>query len=477
MRTLLSGISHLHTCDDRRRVIDDAWVLVEADRVRALGGASESAPDADEVIDLAGCLVMPGFVNLHHHFFQSLTRALPGAQKSTVLGWLETLYPLWARMTPADSAIATRLACAELLLSGCTTCADHAYLVPGGDDEFLDAELDAARDMGLRLHLAVGGAPTLEGDLESRIGESARTRLVQSECDVLSQMQRFASRRHDAQPGSMTRIVLGPVGVSYEKPDLMSRVARIASESGCGLHTHLHPRPDEREKAARLLGSTPVAFLERAGWLRPGTWFAHGSQLLDEEMSVFADRGVGVAHCPHTIPRLGFPLTRIAELRRRGVPTGIGTDGPASNDCGSMLADIRLGLILHRIGTTPGTDTEEDWLSPADVLWMATREGARVLGRDDIGAIAPGMIADITAFRLDRVDCAGGLADPLGALLMASSWSRATLTLAAGKPVVRDGELAGANETVIASDANRATARLLGHPDRMSARLLPASSP
>ena len=466
-RTLLSDIGWLYTCNDSHAFVRDAWILVNDGLIANIGSGDAPCMEVDERICLDGCVVMPGFINLHHHFFQSLTRAVVGAQKSSVLQWLLTLYPVWAQLTAKDMAAATRVAAAELLLSRCTTSVDHSYLVPHGDDDILDAELDTAREIGLRIHLVVGAAPTLEGDLERALAaEGVVARLVYSETAILDQMKRFARRHHHRGEGAMTSIAFGPTGVTYERPEFMKSVAALGADFGCGLHTHLHPRPDEREKAERYLGTGPLEFLHQAGWLRPGTWFAHCSQLRDEEMQMFASRGVGIAHCPHTIPRLGFPLTRIGALKRHGVQVGIGVDGGASNDSGSMLSDMRLALILHRIGTAPSTDTEQEWLAPFDVLNMAARVGASILGRDDIGVIAPARRADIAAFSLRRVDYAGGVTDPLGALLMAGSWSRASLTMVDGRVVVRDGKLVSKDEPRIVEDANESSRRMLAAAGR-----------
>jgi cytosine/adenosine deaminase-related metal-dependent hydrolase len=462
-RTVLTDIDWLYPCTAETSFIRNAWILVRDSNVVDLGTADRPIPESEERISLRGCIVTPGFINLHHHFFQSLTRAVLGSEKSSVLTWLLALYPVWVHLDPAAMVAATRVAAAELLLGGCTTSADHSYLVPDNDEEILEQELAAARDMGLRLHLVVGAAPTLEGNLERQLtGTIGRNvhRLVAGEQDILNQMDRFAREHHDTRSGAMTRIAFGPTGVTYEKPHFMARVAKLAARHGCGLHTHLHPRPDEREKAGRHLGSGPVDFLKAAGWLRPGTWFAHCSQLSDEEMQAFAESSVGVAHCPRTIPRLGFPLTRISAMRKYGVNVGIGVDGSASNDSGSMLGDMRLALILHRIGTPAGTDTEKEWLDPFDVLHMATVVAASILGRADIGRIAPGYRADIAAFSLNRVDYAGGITDPIGSLLMAGAWSRAALTMVDGRVLVRDGSLTGHDENSIVEEANDASRRM-----------------
>jgi 8-oxoguanine deaminase len=305
--------------------------------------------------------------------------------------------------------------------------------------------------------------PTLEGDLETRLRPLLGDRLdwlLDDEADVLPQLER-AARRHDAGRGSMLQVAFGPTGVTYARPELMRAIADLAADHGCGLHTHFHPRPDEREKAAELLGTDPVSFLDRSGWLRPGTWFAHGSQLRDEDIRRLADAGCGVSHCPRTIVRLGFPLTPIAAFRRAGLKVGIGVDGAASNDSGAMLADVRLALVMHRIGTPPGSDTSTDWMTPHDALAMATRDGAAILGRSDIGVLAPGRRADLAAFPMGGVSYAGAVTDPLGGLLMAGSDSRARFVMVEGRAAVVDGRLAGLDEQIIADGANAAARRMV----------------
>lgn len=473
-KILLHSIDKLYTCNDSDDIVDNGWVLVDGAAIECVGSGNPPAMGDCEKVDLAGCIVTPGLINIHHHFFQSITKALPFVQKSFVLDWLLKLYPLWVEIGPEEMAAATQVAAAELLLSGGTTSADHSYMVPGGNFEILEAQVAACRDIGLRLHLVVGSAPTLEGDLESRlkplIGEKIH-RLVDPPERTYEIMRSAARTFHSSAEHADVRVAFGPVGVTYTLPDMMKNIATLASEFGCGLHTHLHPRPDERAKARDYLQSDPVSFLKASGWMRAGTWFAHCSQLTDDEMKAFSDAGVGVAHCAHTIPRLGFPLTRISALRKFGVSVGIGVDGCASNDSGSILHDLRLALILHRIGATAGTNTDQEWLSPYDALLMATRTGARILGRNDIGQVATGKAADLAAFKLSRVGYAGTWGDPLGALLLAGCDPYAHLTMVGGKVVVHNGKLLSVNEDAVCSRSRIATEKLLVASASVSAKL------
>jgi cytosine/adenosine deaminase-related metal-dependent hydrolase len=260
----------------------------------------------------------------------------------------------------------------------------------------------------------------------------------------------------------MLRLDLGPSNIPYDKPALMRACADLAAQHGCGLHAHYHPRPAEREACRRLNGVEPIAFLEAAGWLRPGTWFAHCTELDDEEIGRFAARGVGIAHCPRTVLRLGYRMPRLHQWRRAGVRIGIGSDGGASNDGGAFVSDVRLALLLHRAG---GTDPA-DWMSPEDALAMATCDAAAILGRPEIGSIAPGMCADLAAFDMRGLDVAGALADPLAGFLLAGTQSRAWMTMVNGAIRVNRGKLVGADEGRIAEETNGRSQALSGRARR-----------
>ncbi len=285
--------------------------------------------------------------------------------------------------------------------------------------------------------------------------------MMDDDDDLLARIERDLKRHHDNGEGAMVRLALGPTGVTYARPHYMRAFADLGEAYGCGLHTHFLPRQAERRRSLDLTGLSPLDFLRQSGWVRPGTWFAHSPELNDDEIAAFADEGCGVAHCPRTVIRLGYPATRITAMRRRGMTVGVGVDGSASNDGGSMLSDLRLALMLHRVNSAPDVEPSRDWLTPYDGLLMATRDGAALLGRTDIGQLAPGKMADIAAFDLRRVAYAGGLADPLGGLLMAGSDSNAALTMVNGKVVVRDGKLVHLDEARLVSRTNAAAQRML----------------
>jgi cytosine/adenosine deaminase-related metal-dependent hydrolase len=463
-RLLLRHADALYTCDDARRVIRDGYVLIEDGRIAALGAEPAPAIAADEEISAAGSLVTPGLINIHHHLYQTLTRAVPLANRASILDWLYAMYPVWAEID-ADAYYWAALAnSCELLGSGCTTNADFAYLMPQQSGEMAAEEIRAVREAGMRFVLVRGGMPTIEGDLESRLRGvmGARLdRLLDREDRLFPALEGTLRQYHDTSFGSMLQVAIGPTSVTYTRPRFMRRFAELARASACGLHVHFDPRPDEHE-TMRARGGTPIGFLRDAGWLWERTWFAHSTLLDDEEMSAIAGAGASIAHCPHCIIRLGKKAARLGHWRARGINVGIGVDGPASSDCSNMLNELRLAMMLHRVGGYADTEPAEQWLTPQDVLWMATRGGAKALGRDDIGQLAPGKAADIAAFPLRRLSLAGAILDPLAALLMAGSDPYASLTLVNGRVRVRDGHLVDVDEMRAFDGANAAAHRLLG---------------
>lgn len=461
---LLRHIDWLYTCDRHERVLTNAYVYAVNGRLVDIGKEPCPYVDADVVEELRGCIALPGLVSLHHHFFQSLTRAVPRTQRTRALPWLFGMYPIWSGIHPDALRWATLASAGEFLLTGGTTCADHSYLLPGEGGEMIGAEAMAAREIGVRLHLVRGCMPTMEGDLAERLSPMLGTRLhrmLDSPDTLFPRLDADVQRHHDSSRGSMLRVDLGPTGVTYTQPELMRRIAEIARAHELGLHTHFHPRPMEREACLRNTGKDTIGLLRDVGWLVPRAWYAHCSELSDEEIEAFADAGCGVAHCPRTVIRLGYQMTRIAEMRRRGVLVGLGIDGAASNDGGSALGDLRLALLLHRAGADEHQDPEEAWLTPYDALLMGTRVPAQILARDDIGAIEIGKCADVAAFDIRRVAYSGALADPLGGLLMCGSDASAALTVVNGNVVVRRGQLLNVDEARVIEETNRIADRML----------------
>lgn len=463
MRTLLSNIGQLYTCDSSDRVLANSYVVVDDDRIVEVG---QGMPEGhfDQRLDLRGQIVMPGFINLHHHFFQTLTRAIPRALSGHLLDWLKAMYPLWAGMTPDDLDAATQASMAELMLTGATTTADHAYLMPGGRAEYTDALVHGARTAGLRLHLVRGCMTamedTLEADLSPVLGPRAGG-LVDDEEAVLADMAHGIRQHHQTGWGARITMALGPTTATYQRMGFMSRISELAHANGCGLHMHFHPRPDERVWCRKQYGKRPIELLQDAGWLAPGTWFAHSTRVDTEDMAQMAEAGVAVAHCPRMLVRLGARVTPVHEMLAAGVKVGFGVDGGASNDSGSMLGEIRLGMLLHRAAGGEGTVPWQQWLSPYRALTMATREAAAILGRSDIGRIEVGCCADIVAFDMSPIGFAGARTDWISGLLVAGDDTRASLTMVGGAIRVLHGRLAWDDERALRGRVDTITHRLI----------------
>ncbi|MEQ1945533.1 amidohydrolase family protein [Mesorhizobium sp. VNQ89] len=462
MRQLLHAIGTLYTCDGDDRTLKDAYLVIENGRIAEIG-VGKPAGDFDVVEDMAGRLVLPGFVNLHHHYFQTLTRAIPAAQRGHLIDWLYKMYPLWAAMSPDDLASATEASVAQLLLTGATTSVDHSYLLPRGGTEHVEAEIAAARAMGARLVFVRGSLTSLEDDLEARLtpmlGERAGG-LVDDPGAVLSDMRRTIVRFHEPSAGSMVTVALGPTTTTYDDLNFMRSVADLAAETETRLHIHCHPRPDERALCAKR-GTTPFDVLDNAGWLTPRTFFAHSTRMYPDEMKRCADAGVAVAHCPRMIMRLGARVTPIHDMLAAGIRIGVGVDGGASNDSGSMLGEMRLALLLHRLAGGEGSVPWQQWFSPYRLLQMATRDAASIIGRNDIGRIEAGLCADLAAFDLSSVAYAGARTDALSALLLAGDDDRASFVMVGGEILVRDRKLTRADEHRIGGRVDASTQKLI----------------
>jgi cytosine/adenosine deaminase-related metal-dependent hydrolase len=432
---ILKHADVLVTMDGERREIADGAVVTDGPAIRWAGAAAELPPEyraaiADgraEVMDMHGHVVMPGLVNTHHHMYQSLTRAVPEAQNAELFGWLTNLYMLWSHLTPEMIAVSTQTAMAELMLSGCTTTSDHLYLYPNGSR--LDDSIEAAAVMGMRFHAARGSM-----SVGRKSGGLPPDEVVEIEQAILRDSQRLVETYHDASRHAMLRIVLAPCSPFSVSRDLMREAAVLARSHGVSLHTHLAENDNDIAYSREKFGMTPAQYAEDLGWLGHDVWHAHCVKLDDAGIALFAKSGTGVAHCPCSNMRLASGIAPVRKMRDSGVPVGLGVDGSASNDGAHMLGEARQALLLQRVGYGPAAMTARE------ALEIATLGGARVLNRDDIGAIAPGMSADIVAFDMRDVAYAGAGHDPVAALVFCNPGKVAT-SIINGKVVVRDGEL------------------------------------
>ena len=444
---LVKNAAVLVTMDDARRELRDAGLYIEDNRIVAVGPTATLPATADEIIDLRGHIVLPGLINTHHHMYQSLTRAVPAAQDVELFGWLETLYPIWARLTPEMIRVSALTAMAELILSGCTTSSDHLYLYPNGAR--LDDTIESAARIGLRFHASRGSMS---------VGRSAGglppDSLVENEATILRDTQRLIETHHDASRYAMQRIVVAPCSPFSVSRDLMRESAALARTHGVSLHTHLAENANDVAYSREKFNRTPAEYAEELGWVGRDVWHAHCVQLDDHGIDLFARTGTGVAHCPCSNMRLASGIAPICKMTKRGVSVGLGVDGSASNDSAHLLGEARQAMLLQRVGFDPAAMTARD------ALTLATRGGAAVLNRDDIGVLAPGMAADFIAFDLANPDFAGALHDPVAALVFCTP-AQVALSVINGRVVARDGQLTTVDLPVIIEHHNQLAATLL----------------
>ena len=395
--------------------------------IEAVGESSSLPQIADTIIDMKGHVVIPGMVNTHHHLFQNLTRAVPAAQNSELFGWLKTLYPIWSNIGPEHVYWSTALGLAELALSGCTTSSDHLYIYPNGAK--LDDSLSAASDIGVRFHGTRGSMSIGESQ-----GGLPPDSLTEKETFILSESQRLIETYNDSGRYAMQRVALAPCSPFSVSIDLMRESAAMARSYGVGLHTHLAENAEDIEYGLQQFGMRPGEYVEAVGWTGDDVWHAHCVQLNSEEINLFAKTGTGIAHCPCSNMRLASGIAPVRQMLDTGVKVGLGVDGSASNDSGNMLNEARQTMLLQRVNSKASTMTARE------ALRVATKGGASVLNRDDIGMLIPGYAADITAFKRDNVDFSGSDWDPVASLVFCGP-SKANYTIINGKIVVSEGQL------------------------------------
>jgi len=455
---LIKNATVLVTMDDHQREIPEGGLFVRDGFIEQVGLTSTLQQTADEVLDLRGHLLLPGLVNTHHHFYQTLTRAVPAAQDANLFNWLKTLYPIWARLTPDDIFISTQTALAELALSGCTTASDHLYLYPNGAR--LDDEIAAAQEIGVRLQASRGSMSLGESK-----GGLPPDSVVEPEAKILADSQRLIQQYHDAKPGAFVQIVLAPCSPFSVTGELMKQSAKLGREYGVHLHTHLAETEDEEAFCLQKFGTRPVPYMQSVGWVGEDVWFAHAVHVNGEEAKIFATHGCGVAHCPSSNMRLACGIAPVKEYLAAGVKVGLGVDGSASNDGSHMLAEVRQAMLLARLkegitGFSLSNDPYRKLMTASEALRLATRGGAAVLGRSDIGSLEVGKCADFFAINLNRLDYAGALHDPVAAAVFCHP-VRADTTVIGGRFVVREGQLVTLDEMKLVERHNRAAKRLL----------------
>ncbi len=438
---LIRGADHILTMNDTRTEMRGADILIRDGAIAALGQGLETT---GEVVLAQGCVVTPGLVNTHHHLNQTLTRAVPGGQDALLFGWLQTLYPVWARFGPEETRTSAQVGLAELALSGCTLSSDHSYIFPNGSR--LEDSIHAADEIGLRFH-PTRGAMSIG---ESKGGLPPDT-LVEEEAAILDDCIRVIDAFHDARDGSMCRVGVAPCSPFSVSRELMRDAAILARDKGVMMHTHLAENDEDIAYSEAQFGCRPGQYAEELGWTGADVWHAHCVKLNVQEIDLFSRTSTGVAHCPCSNCRLGSGIAPVRALRDAGVPLGLGVDGSASNDSGNLVAEARLAMLLQRVAC--GADA----MSAREMLEIATRGGARVLGREDCGQLSLGKRADIAIWDVSGIESAGSW-DPAALLLAGPTGVRDLFV--EGRQVVRDGHLSTIDLPQVIEDQNRLARKL-----------------
>ncbi|MDT0354410.1 8-oxoguanine deaminase [Herbaspirillum huttiense F1] len=424
---LIRNARVLVTMNEGREEIADGALYIRGKVIEQVGKTEDLPQEADEIIDASNHVVIPGLINTHHHMYQSLTRAIPSAQNGELFNWLTNLYPIWAGLTPEMIRVSTLTAMAELILSGCTTSSDHLYIYP--NQTRLDDSLEAAAQIGMRFHGARGAMSVGQSK-----GGLPPDRVVEEEPAILKDTQRLIETYHDSQRHAMQRIVVAPCSPFSVSRDLMREAADLARHYGVSLHTHLAENVNDIAYSREKFNMTPAEYAEDCGWVGHDVWHAHCVQLDEHGIDLFARTGTGVAHCPCSNMRLASGIAPIRKMLDAGVPVGLGVDGSASNDSAHMLGEVRQAMLLQRVGFGP------DAMTARQALEVATLGGAKVLNRDDIGALRPGMSADVVMFDTRQIAFAGALHDPVAALVFCTP-ANVNTSIINGRVIVREGQL------------------------------------
>ena len=440
---LIRGATSVVTMNAGREEIAGADVLL---RGGVIAGVGVGLTTAGQVVEAKGCVVTPGLVNTHHHLFQSLTRAVPGAQDALLFGWLKTLYPIWARFGPQEMFVSAQVGLAELALSGCSMSSDHLYLFPNGSR--LDDTIAAAQEVGLRFHPTRGAMSIGES-----LGGLPPDSLVEREADILRDCIRVVDAHHDPAEGAMVRVGIAPCSPFTVSRDLMRETAILARDKGVMLHTHLAENDEDIAHSLARFGCRPGQYVESLGWLGPDVWLAHCVKLDAQEIDLFSKSRTGVAHCPCSNCRLGSGIAPVRAMRDRGVKVGLGVDGSASNDSGNLVGEARQMMLLQRVSSGAGAMTARE------ALEVATRGGAQVLGRTDCGSLEIGKRADVAIWDVSGIEAAGTW-DPV-ALLLAGP-TRVRDLFVEGRQIVKESQMVSIDLPRVIERQNQLARRLQG---------------
>ena len=439
---LIKNIAHLITCDDSDRMLQNVDIYCEGGLIKRIGTALDVT--ADETLDGSHMLCYPGLVNTHHHLYQVFSRNLPKVQNMELFDWLKTLYEIWKNLDADVIHLSSLTGMGELMKNGCTTCFDHHYVFPAGAGDLLGTQFTAADELGIRMYCSRGSM-----DLSKKDGGLPPDSVVQTVDEIMKDSARVIEKYHDPSYGAMHRVALAPCSPFSVSADLLRESAVLARQYGVRLHTHLCETKDEENYMLAREGVRPLEYMERLGWTGNDVWYAHGIHFNDEELRVLAKTGTGVAHCPNSNMKLSSGIAHIPEMLKLGVPVGLAVDGSASNDGSSLMEEMRVAYLLHRLNSSRQAPTGYD------ILKLATRGSARLLGRDDIGQLAEGKCADLFMIDSRRLELVGACVDPSSVLGTVGVRGAVDYTVVNGKVTVRHGKLVTVDEEKVAREANR----------------------
>ena len=450
MRTLLiRNIQSLVSCDEKDTVYEHADLYAEDGKIAAIGPNLDKK--ADKIIDGSSMLCYPGLVNTHHHLYQQFSRNLPQVQNMELFDWLKTLYEIWKNLNEEVVYYSSLTGLGELLKHGCTTCFDHHYVFPKGAGDLLGAQFAAASTLVTRFHASRGSM-----DLSVKDGGLPPDSVVQTVDEIMTDSARVIEKYHDASFGSMRQVALAPCSPFSVSAELLKQSAVLARQYGVRLHTHLCETKDEENYMLAREGMRPLAFMETLGWLGKDVWYAHGIHFNDDELKLLAETGTGVCHCPISNMKLASGVARVPEMVALGVPVGLGVDGSASNDGSSLMEELRVAFLLHRLTSSIAAP------SGYEILKLATRGSARLLGRSDIGSLAVGSCCDLFMVDSRRLELTGACYDPKSVLATVGVRGPVNVTVVNGEVVVENGRLVTIDEEKIAEQAGKVCARYLG---------------
>ena len=439
---LIRNLQAIVTCDDSDRILRGCDLYIEGNRIVRLGQQLDVS--ADRVLDGSHMLCYPGLINTHHHLYQQFSRNLTRVQNMELFDWLTTLYEIWKNVDADVVRLSSLTGMGELMKNGCTTCFDHHYVFPSGSGDLIGAQLQAAQALGIRMHFSRGSM-----DLSKKDGGLPPDSVVQSVDEILHDSIRIIEAYHDRSFGSMHQVALAPCSPFSVSADLLRESAKLARQYGVRLHTHLCETRDEERYTLERFGKRPLAYMQSLGWTGPDVWFAHGIHFNDQELQLLAETGTGVAHCPVSNMKLSSGVARIPDMLRLGVPVGLAVDGSASQDGSNLLEEIRICFLLHRLQASNQAPTGYD------ILKMATRGSARLLGRSDIGSLEVGKCADLFLVDSRRLELVGATYDPASVFGTVGLRAPVDYTMVNGKFTVEHGQLTGVDEAALAEEARR----------------------